>query len=856
MIYKTIPIVERADGSLQIDARNINLRQGDYNFKLQYSTNKDYSEYSPIVNVQVAFRRKDGQQTGWLPMTHIRDKEYSINLKNTWFTKEAGILYMTFRVFQTNENNVQLIINTASASLPITPIAQFNPEEEDLLPSEFEVFQSQVNERLEDAVYNDNNTLKTFTGSTINPKTVSTQVTTTRGTVQSDINQLYNDISLQKLGKGIFDNEQELLSQYPNGSNFPEGTWAVLLSTNTVWLYNSQTKQWYNSTRTITDIFELDDNVYKFAKQLYEESSNLFDEETAYSARNYKLSKSGEEFSCNSNVFCIGASGNSIGQYVINVPKNTTKLYFKFKAKSSDLNVVLTNMYLCTVDYDGVSKNYAYNINRNVTNIYVEYSGSVNLQRNVQKLGFTQYLTNSNNSTIYVKDFMISLDNVNYYQPYNPNRHITNEQAEYLKEEYDKILNLFDISETYVISNSANNATVNISGGKISYNTTYSNSASGQATIRFYIDNDMLENGKTYNVSSVVNYTLPEGASGQADLRLARSYLSTNSWGGQDKKQTIDKSTYYYYFVLYLNLGAQTTTAGTYTGEVSNIMLCEGEEPLPYQPYNSVSHITNPQADLLKSEWEKQLNNISINPETYFSVGVTLNFNDIGYTLNGTATANFYRSTVLKTPIKAGTYYIKVFTSGSASGWVGTNFVGASGSVIYNVPVTLPWTKTVTFTEDVTKIDVGTNIDVVLNNFKVSFMLTKDLPDPSEALPWNGPIIHEKDITPVLLWKNGSPNSEFAEQTITTSNLQDFKNIIIKCKWYAGNNLLQDFVFKYETGRSGLLFFNRYASNTTYASSRDVTITSNTQITFSNGYENGNIQNARCIPVEIYGSNY
>ena len=149
MIYKTIPIVERADGSLQIDSRNINLRQGDYNFKLQYSTYNDYSEYSPAVNVQVAFRRKDGQQTGWLSMAHIREKEYSINLKNSWFTKEAGILYMTFRVFQTNESNVQLIINTASASLPIIPIAQWNPEESDLSPTEFEIYRLQTNEVIE-----------------------------------------------------------------------------------------------------------------------------------------------------------------------------------------------------------------------------------------------------------------------------------------------------------------------------------------------------------------------------------------------------------------------------------------------------------------------------------------------------------------------------------------------------------------------------------------------------------------------------------------------------------------------------------------------------------------------------------
>ena len=422
MIYKTIPIMERADGSLQIDSRNINLRQGDYNFKLQYSTYKDYSNYSPIVNVQVAFRRKDGQQTGWLPMTHIREKEYSINLKNSWFTKEAGILYMTFRVFQTNENNVQLIINTASASLPITPIAQFNPEEEDLLPSEFEVFQSQVNERLEDAVYNDNSTLKTFTGSTINPKTIATQVTTTKGTVQSDINKLYNDISLQKLGKGIFDNEQELLSTYPNGSNFPEGTWAVLLSTNTVWLYNSQTKQWYNSTRTITDIFELDDNVYKFAKQLYEESKNLFD------ISRLVLVKGGINIS-NSTIAFTSFANDSV---------NKLKDF-------SDLEAGKT--YILTFNKsNAISNNYIYLVGS--TTQWVNGTAHTITQEELDNIII---LYGRNEYENIISEFMIS-EHGGEYNKYNQNRHITNNEAEFLKEEYEKSLNeLYIADETKTI---------------------------------------------------------------------------------------------------------------------------------------------------------------------------------------------------------------------------------------------------------------------------------------------------------------------------------------------------------------------------------------------------------------------
>ena len=451
MIYKTIPIVERADGSLQIDARNINLRQGDYNFKLQYSTNKDYSEYSPIVNVQVAFRRKDGQQTGWLPLQHIRANEYSINLKNTWFTKEAGILYMTFRVFQTSDTNVQLIINTASASLPITPIAQFNPEEEDLLPSEFEVFQSQVNERLEDAVYNDNSTLKTFTGSTINPKTVATQVTTTRGNVQSDINQLYNDISFQKLGKGIFDTEQELLSQYPNGSDFPEGTWAVLLSTNTVWLYNSQTKQWYNSTRTITDIFELDDKVYKFAKELMNDSLNLFKAELLQGIDG----------------IVVEDSGKTIKMPIVTGGNGSINTHIKLKDFCPDMVAGKTYYLKYTRNYNdnnnfiylGGSASFWWNPGSKVIT-QEDLDGYLYVYTNRYTSGFTEQ--------IIMTDFIIvegstSESLPSEWKPYNPNRHITNSEAEFLKEEYEKSKNKFNINGE--IRN--NHATHEISGNQI-----------------------------------------------------------------------------------------------------------------------------------------------------------------------------------------------------------------------------------------------------------------------------------------------------------------------------------------------------------------------------------------------------
>lgn len=135
MAYTIIPITQRPDGSLSINLRNIHIRQGDYDlYQLSYTSNTDYSGYEPAVKIEVAFRRKDGQQTGWLPLTNIAKQTYKLDLKSRWFTNIAGNLYMTFRAKQVSASNVDLILHTNSITLPIEPTAQFNPVE-DLLPS-------------------------------------------------------------------------------------------------------------------------------------------------------------------------------------------------------------------------------------------------------------------------------------------------------------------------------------------------------------------------------------------------------------------------------------------------------------------------------------------------------------------------------------------------------------------------------------------------------------------------------------------------------------------------------------------------------------------------------------------------
>lgn len=129
------------------------------------------------------------------------------------------------------------------------------------------------------------------------------------------------------------------------------------------------------------------------------------------------------------------------------------------------------------------------------------------------------------------------------------------------------------------------------------------------------------------------------------------------------------------------------------------------------------------------------------------------------------------------------------------------------------------------------------------------YMLTEsDHAYPYQA--YNGAIVHEKDITPVLLWENGNPNSSLSSGTITTLDMSKFKYIVFEYKVYKTFVGTQTIKVKYAIGDSG--------SMTYIASSyigRNIYIASSTTITFSSAYENGTANDDFIIPIAIYGTN-
>lgn len=209
--------------------------------------------------------------------------------------------------------------------------------------------------------------------------------------------------------------------------------WTTMSKTNSfsfrLWINDGETGKTYfkyNSNKHITNAQAA------LLKEEWNRSANLFEQyPAAFDSGKYTLSYNNGEFYTTSAQFCLGAGGNSWATYEMNLPSTINKLYFRFKLKSTDTSVKLNRSYILTVDNNGQQINYPTNFYTYLKNDYTEYYGSVTLTSTVSNLGFVVYFDNSNSSTIYAKDFMISLVE-NVYQPYNGEIVHKNDLSSYL----------------------------------------------------------------------------------------------------------------------------------------------------------------------------------------------------------------------------------------------------------------------------------------------------------------------------------------------------------------------------------------------------------------------------------------
>lgn len=120
--------------------------------------------------------------------------------------------------------------------------------------------------------------------------------------------------------------------------------------------------------------------------------------------------------------------------------------------------------------------------------------------------------------------------------------------------------------------------------------------------------------------------------------------------------------------------------------------------------------------------------------------------------------------------------------------------------------------------------------------------------------PYNGSVVHEKSITPVLLWENGSPNSSYGGGNETTSDMSKYKYIVIMYKINSGTNEAPT-VFKYAYGLNKNMYAGIIDTSSASKYHRYSKATSATNMFFSDGYKDGSSESSSCIPIAIYGTN-
>lgn len=270
----------------------------------------------------------------------------------------------------------------------------------------------------------------------------------------------------------------------------------------------------------------------------------------------------------------------------------------------------------------------------------------------------------------------------------------------------------------------------------------------------------------------------------------------------------------------------RTTSSDTYT--YTKIMLNKGSHAYPHSEFNQKEHITNDEATLLKNECEKSL---QIWDEQY----------RLGY--YGTGGAYNSGSTTI-----CSTNYISV--NSNTTYYFSNNKLGRI--CYYDSSKTFisyqDYSQTFTTPSNCAYIrfDMATGYGTTYNN---DIVISKE-----------GAIVHEKDIEPVLLWENSSPNSAYT--SVGSSNLQtlsqsrtNFKFLKLMCKIYMaqGYGLYCITIDTTNTYYHLSLCYGNAQGN--QVNCRGMQFQSDTQFYFDNNYNGGQIDNDRLIPIRIYGTN-
>lgn len=308
------------------------------------------------------------------------------------------------------------------------------------------------------------------------------------------------------------------------------------------------------------------------------ESKNLFysvNKKITTNSRTFTFSDSGDNFKA------TGTATTENSVYLVNGVRYAR--YFQSATITKENSIKLENKKY-TVSYSSEISNLILIIGT-LGSVYSSYNYKYTYELTPTKNSYTFDLSNytdENYICFVVYDGASSTDKIisniqleegdtrTEYYPRNPNRHITNSEAEFLKESFESQVNLFNEEEASPIwlggdgESGSSDVTITSDFIKVKPNTLYSissnNTAAANRGICYYNQNRNFISGVLWDA---IKTTITTPASCE--------YIRISFAKGYDS------------------------------------MFNEGE-PLPYRPYNSAAHITNPQAAYLKEVQEKSIN--------------------------------------------------------------------------------------------------------------------------------------------------------------------------------------------------------------------------------------------------------
>ncbi len=567
-----------------------------------------------------------------------------------------------------------------------------------------------------------------------------------------------------------------------------------------------------------------DNEVHQFAEELYEDSKNKISLINLNSeAKGLKISKNENDI-----INLKGQANQSYATWISKTPIDLETGTYTF-SRTTSLNF---SVILKLFNSSGVSKNY-----------YIQPNNRITFETTEKMVAYEVWSEGIPTGVEIDVSFGVQLEEgsvMTTHEKYNPNRHITNSEAEFLKEEFGKSANELDFSDVEEII--YRGLTYSFKDNVLTLNGT----TEGIVDRVFYLNSQVNANGNyvfsgnNSNISSGSYFTLSTGTD---------TPLQLNSTVNKSDKANVSnlsiKSLH-----MYLDSGV------TYNNFKISFSLIKGDLE-GYLPYNSSSHITNEQADLLKNEWKKNVNLIDISKMSEYYINVS----------TGSLTSNNWWNLSDYIEVKGSTQYtiscsyipnnrywqksITYFNENKTfiSGFTHNNEYDTIPKLTFTPPsnakyVRIGWA-----------VIQGDGINVEIKNVMLN--------EGPEALPyqeWNGQIIHEKDIEQIKVWENANPSLEigYGEKTLNINNVFDYKYGYLA--YYLSNNVtnLTPAFSKIKLKKGGSCFWRitQAVDNNGTIASRVFGVGYDGKLIVENCFVGGNGDNTKLIPLEFYVSNY